>query len=106
MAFHSLPARPLLGRGALGKARALWTLGRSALGARKMVRQIGAEVVLGTGGYVSAGAVLGGRLAGLPVLLLEPNAEAGIANLLALALGRRSVPPPSPARSGCAARCR
>lgn len=78
--FYGLAARPLLGRGAAGKARALWTLGRSALAARVMVRRLGAQVVLGTGGYVSAGAVLGGYLAGVPVLLLEPNAEAGVAN--------------------------
>lgn len=80
VAFHSLPAKPLLGRGMVGKARALWTLGRSALGARVLLRRLGAQVVLGTGGYVSAGAALGGRLAGVPVLLLEPNAEAGVAN--------------------------
>ncbi len=78
--FHSLAARPLLGRGAVRKAQALFTLGVSAFGARKMVRGLGAQVVLGTGGYVSAGAVLGGYLAGVPVLLLEPNAEAGVAN--------------------------
>lgn len=79
--FYGLAARPLVGRGPLGKAGALWTLGRSSLGARRMVRRLGAQVVLGTGGYVSAGAVLGGYLAGVPVLLLEPNAEAGVANL-------------------------
>lgn len=78
--FYALAARPLLGRGPLGQARSLLTLGGSAIGARKMVRRLGAQVVLGTGGYVSAGAVLGGYLAGVPVLLLEPNAEAGVAN--------------------------
>ena len=78
--FYDLPARPLLGRGPVGQAKALWTLGHSALGARKIVRRLGAEVVLGTGGYVSASAVLGGWLAEVPVLLLEPNAEAGLAN--------------------------
>ncbi len=37
-------------------------------------------MVLGTGGYVSAPAVIGARLAGRPILLLEPNARAGVAN--------------------------
>lgn len=78
--FYTLPARPMLGRGLTAKARALVTLGRAAAGGRRLVRRLGAQVVLGTGGYVSAGAVLGGRLAGVPVLLLEPNAEAGVAN--------------------------
>jgi UDP-N-acetylglucosamine--N-acetylmuramyl-(pentapeptide) pyrophosphoryl-undecaprenol N-acetylglucosamine transferase len=80
IAFHGLPARPLLGRGALARLRALATLARSAVSAASLVRRLGAEVVLGTGGYVSAPAVLGGRLAGRPVLLLEPNARAGVAN--------------------------
>jgi len=78
--FHGLPARPLLGRGPLARARALATLARSAVAAAALVRRLDAAVVLGTGGYASAPAVVGGRLAGRPVLLLEPNARAGVAN--------------------------
>jgi UDP-N-acetylglucosamine--N-acetylmuramyl-(pentapeptide) pyrophosphoryl-undecaprenol N-acetylglucosamine transferase len=80
IAFHGLPARPLLGRGPLARMRALATLARSAVSAASLVRRLDAAVVLGTGGYVSAPAVVGGRLAGRPVLLLEPNARAGVAN--------------------------
>ncbi|HEV3455365.1 MAG TPA: undecaprenyldiphospho-muramoylpentapeptide beta-N-acetylglucosaminyltransferase [Thermoanaerobaculia bacterium] len=80
IAFHGLPARPLLGRGPLAQALALATLARSAVAAAALIRRVGATVVLGTGGYVSAPAVVGGRLAGRPVLLLEPNARAGTAN--------------------------
>ncbi len=78
--FHPLAARPLLGRGPLARALALATLALSALSAAALVRRLGATVVLGTGGYVSAPAVVGGRLAGRPVMLLEPNARAGVAN--------------------------
>jgi UDP-N-acetylglucosamine--N-acetylmuramyl-(pentapeptide) pyrophosphoryl-undecaprenol N-acetylglucosamine transferase len=78
--FHPLPALPLVGKSAAARARALATLGRSALAARRLVRALGADAVLGTGGYVSAPAVVGARLAGRPVLLLEPNARAGVAN--------------------------
>jgi UDP-N-acetylglucosamine--N-acetylmuramyl-(pentapeptide) pyrophosphoryl-undecaprenol N-acetylglucosamine transferase len=78
--FHGLPAKPLVGRGPLAKVGALATLTRSALAARALARGIGADVVLGTGGYVSAPAVLGARLARRPVLLLEPNGHAGVAN--------------------------
>src|SRR5437764_4616654 len=78
--FHPLPARPLVGRGLLSKAGALATLARSAGAAKRLIREIGADVVLGTGGYVSAPAVIGARLAGRPVLLLEPNGKAGVAN--------------------------
>lgn len=78
--FASLPAHPLVGRGALGKARALARLAPAALRGRRLVRRLDARVVAGTGGYVSAPAVLGGRLAGVPALLVEPNAVPGVAN--------------------------
>ena len=78
--FHGLAARPLLGRGPLAKARAIGTLAGSSLRAARLIRRLDASVVLGTGGYVSAPAVLGARLARRPALLLEPNARAGVAN--------------------------
>ena len=80
--FFALPARPLVGRGALGKAQALLTLARSAIAARSLVRRTATRVVVGTGGYASAPAVLGSRLAGRPILLFEPNASVGVANRL------------------------
>src|SRR4051794_4423591 len=46
--FHPLPAHPLVGRGLAGKARALATVAASALAARRLVRTIGADAVLGT----------------------------------------------------------
>lgn len=78
--FHALPARPLVGKGPLAKVQSLATLGRSAFAASRLLRRIGAHVVLGTGGYASGPALVGARLAGRPVLLLEPNARAGTAN--------------------------
>jgi len=78
--FHPLPAKPLVGRGLIAKVQSLATVTRSAFAASRLVRRLGADAVLGTGGYVSAPAVLGARLARRPVLLLEPNAHAGVAN--------------------------
>lgn len=78
--FHALPARPMVGRGLMGKVRSLTTLAASGRAAAKLIRELGVSVVLGTGGYVSAPAVVGARLAGRPILLLEPNARAGVAN--------------------------
>jgi UDP-N-acetylglucosamine--N-acetylmuramyl-(pentapeptide) pyrophosphoryl-undecaprenol N-acetylglucosamine transferase len=78
--FHPLPARAFVGKGPVARLGALTTLVRSAVAARRLIREIGAHAVLGTGGYVSAPAVVGARLAGRPVLLLEPNGKAGVAN--------------------------
>ncbi len=50
--FFPLPARPIVGRGPLDRAQAFVTLARSGRAASKLIRQIGAHVVIGTGGYV------------------------------------------------------
>ena len=80
VSFHALPARPLVGRGLAGKVKALATLVSSGRAAARLIRKLEVDVVLGTGGYVSAPAVVGARLARRPILLLEPNARAGVAN--------------------------
>lgn len=78
--FHTLPCRALVGRGPVDKALALATLGGATLLGANLVRRLGSRVVVGTGGYVSAPAVLGARLLRRPCLLVEPNAQPGFAN--------------------------
>lgn len=78
--FHPLPAKAFLGRGIGAKIGALATLARSSIAARALVKSLDIDAVLGTGGYASAPAVVGARLAGRPILLLELNARAGVAN--------------------------
>lgn len=80
--FHGLPSAPFVGRRWLARARALLVLLVSALRAWALVRRLDVATVIGTGGFVSAPAVIGAWLARRPVLLLEPNAEAGVANRL------------------------
>ncbi len=78
--FHPLPAKAFLGRGLGAKLGALATLVRSSVAARSLAKRLDVDAVLGTGGYASAPAVLGARVAGRPTLLLELNARAGVAN--------------------------
>src|SRR5688572_22993040 len=78
--FTALAAKPVVGRGPLARAGALWTVARSAAAARGVVLRAGAQAVVGTGGYASAPGVLGARLARRPVFLMEVNAHAGAAN--------------------------
>lgn len=78
--FHALPARPLLGRGLVDKLRALVTLVGSSFQGRALVKQLDPQAVLGTGGYASAGPVLGGWMRARPIVLFEPNADPGAAN--------------------------
>lgn len=80
--FHGLPARPLVGRGLGSRLAALLTLSSASLRARSLLRRLRPAAMLATGGYVSAAPVLGARTSGVPVLLLEPNVEPGLANRL------------------------
>jgi UDP-N-acetylglucosamine--N-acetylmuramyl-(pentapeptide) pyrophosphoryl-undecaprenol N-acetylglucosamine transferase len=80
LAYEALPAAPLVGRGPVGKAIGLLRLGSSVIAGRRLVRRLEADIAIGTGGYVSAPAVLGAHWAGRPTLLLEPNATPGVAN--------------------------
>ncbi len=89
--FHDLPARPVVGQGLAGKVRAGATLARSAWRARSLVRRLEARIVVGTGGYVSAPAVIGARLAARPAFLIEPNAEAGVGNRMLSRLAKEAA---------------
>jgi UDP-N-acetylglucosamine--N-acetylmuramyl-(pentapeptide) pyrophosphoryl-undecaprenol N-acetylglucosamine transferase len=82
LAFVSLAARPWVGRSPWQKVRAMATLLGSTFTARRALRKRGVDLVIGTGGYASAPAVLGAALARRPSLLVEPNARAGSANRL------------------------
>lgn len=71
-----------------------WKLAAVPLKLRRAVRQAkqtmkstGAQVVLGTGGYVSAPAYLAAKSLKLPFFVLETNALAGMANKLGVKLG-------------------
>lgn len=78
-----LPAQPIVGRSLLRQLAAVWALLRSALTARRVVVADGVDLVVGTGGYASAPAVVGARWARRPTAIVEPNAEPGRANLWA-----------------------
>ena len=78
--FHPLRAQAVLGRGLLQRMRALLVLLGSTLQARRLLADLGTEVVVATGGYVSAPSALAARTRGIPLLLVEPNLRAGLAN--------------------------
>jgi len=53
---------------------------RAGLGARRLIKERGIDVVVGMGGYPSAPAMVGARLARIPSLIHESNAVPGRAN--------------------------
>lgn len=68
-----------------GKLLAPWNLMRGVLEARTVLKKRKTQLVVGVGGYASAGAALAARSLGLLVVIHEANVEPGLANGL---LGR------------------
>lgn len=85
LAFSPVTAAPWHGASALGRARAGARLVAGARTARRALREAGAQLVIGFGGYAAAGAVLAARSLGMPVVLHEANVRPGLGNRL---LGR------------------
>lgn len=85
----TLPAAQVMGRGPLARARALLEIGRGVLAARRVLREQRSEIVVSVGGYASVPAACAALLGGLPLALVEPNAEPGRANRLVARFARR-----------------
>jgi UDP-N-acetylglucosamine--N-acetylmuramyl-(pentapeptide) pyrophosphoryl-undecaprenol N-acetylglucosamine transferase len=77
-ALETLPVTPLRGRGFGAAVGALGALVAAIARARAIVRRFAPDAVIGLGGYASAPAVVAGRLARRPIVLLEQNARPGL----------------------------
>jgi UDP-N-acetylglucosamine--N-acetylmuramyl-(pentapeptide) pyrophosphoryl-undecaprenol N-acetylglucosamine transferase len=73
-------ARPLRGGTLLSKLEGIQGLFLGLVDAVRLVRRLEPSVAMGLGAYVSGAVVLAAALDGTPTLLLEPNAEPGLAN--------------------------
>ncbi len=62
--------------------RSLKNIMRSTIQVKKIIRSFGADAVIGTGGYVSAPAVLASRMTAKPLFIQEQNAYPGLATKL------------------------
>ncbi|MBW2413392.1 MAG: undecaprenyldiphospho-muramoylpentapeptide beta-N-acetylglucosaminyltransferase, partial [Deltaproteobacteria bacterium] len=80
-----VPSRPVLGRSPLAMLQALLTVARGVGVAHRLLGEIGADLVIGVGGFASVPAVMAAVLRRIPTALIEANAKPGRANRL---LGR------------------
>ncbi|MGH8952259.1 MAG: UDP-N-acetylglucosamine--N-acetylmuramyl-(pentapeptide) pyrophosphoryl-undecaprenol N-acetylglucosamine transferase [Acidimicrobiia bacterium] len=71
----------------LGLPRVVWTARNAILAA---IRERPVEVALGMGGYVTVPTALAARKAGIPLLVAEQNADAGMANRIVSRWAERS----------------
>jgi UDP-N-acetylglucosamine--N-acetylmuramyl-(pentapeptide) pyrophosphoryl-undecaprenol N-acetylglucosamine transferase len=75
-----ISAKPIMGRGLVDMLRGLCAMPVSFWQCGRILRQRRADLVIGVGGYTSPMMVMAAALKGIPRVILEPNAHAGLAN--------------------------
>ena len=80
LTFRGLRVRQVKGRGWRGQTVALLGLPLVVRQATRLLREFGAQVVLGVGGYASFPTVLAARILRIPAVIHEQNAFPGLAN--------------------------
>jgi UDP-N-acetylglucosamine--N-acetylmuramyl-(pentapeptide) pyrophosphoryl-undecaprenol N-acetylglucosamine transferase len=99
--LHRLRVAGVDRRNPLQAARALALALRATASARRLLRRLGADAVLGGGGYVAGPVGLAARSLRLPLALTEADSHLGVANRLLAPLARRVfLSFPLPGRSG------
>jgi UDP-N-acetylglucosamine--N-acetylmuramyl-(pentapeptide) pyrophosphoryl-undecaprenol N-acetylglucosamine transferase len=87
--FHPLRVAGIDRRRPLRAARALFLAAPALLRARRLLRRIGADAVLGGGGYVAGPVGLAAVTLRLPLALTEADSHMGVANRLLAPFARR-----------------
>jgi UDP-N-acetylglucosamine--N-acetylmuramyl-(pentapeptide) pyrophosphoryl-undecaprenol N-acetylglucosamine transferase len=90
--FACVEAGRVLGQG-WGAAGGLARAGAGVWQARRLLREVGAQAVLGTGGYVTAPVGVAAALSGIPLMVLEANARPGLTNRWLAYLSREVAVP-------------
>jgi UDP-N-acetylglucosamine--N-acetylmuramyl-(pentapeptide) pyrophosphoryl-undecaprenol N-acetylglucosamine transferase len=80
--FHPLRVAGIDRRNPLRAARAVLLAGRASGRARRLLREIGADAVMGGGGYVAGPVGLAARTLRVPLVLTEADSHLGVSNRL------------------------
>ena len=100
-AFHRLRVQGIDRQNPARAARAVLLAGRATARARGLLRRIGADAVMGGGGYVAGPVGLAARTLRLPLVLTEADSHLGVSNrLLAPVAARVCLAFPLPGRTG------
>lgn len=81
---------PIRGGGIGGALRGIGRAASSLPEARAIIKRVAPEVVFSIGGYAAGPVALAARTRGIPLALMEPNAEIGLANRLIAPLVQRA----------------
>lgn len=77
-----LPVKGIRGKGLSAKVKGIMALIRSLFQARKLIQRIAPDIVIGFGGYASGPGGVAAWTSGIPVIVHEQNAAAGMTNKL------------------------
>jgi UDP-N-acetylglucosamine--N-acetylmuramyl-(pentapeptide) pyrophosphoryl-undecaprenol N-acetylglucosamine transferase len=80
--LHAVNIRGLRGKGIAGLLMAPWRIIQAVWQSIAVIRSIRASVVVGFGGYIAGPGGVAARLCGLPLVIHEQNALAGMTNRL------------------------
>jgi len=75
-----IDAKPVMGMGLLGMVKGLCAMPISLWQCRRILRTRHARLVIGVGGYTSPMMVIAAAISGIARVILEPNANPGMAN--------------------------
>lgn len=81
----------LRGKGLFALLKAPFAIFRAVMQARKIIKQYQPHAVLGMGGYVSGPGGIAAKLCGVPVILHEQNAVAGLTNVWLSKIAKRTL---------------
>lgn len=87
--LHYIDVQGVRGHGVLRKVFAPVKILRSIMQARRIIKTLQPDVVLGMGGYAAGPGGVAARLSGIPLLLHEQNAAAGLTNRLLSRIANR-----------------
>lgn len=79
-ALELVRAAPLRGGSLARKLSGVYGVLVGLVDSKRLLRRVAPDVVMGVGGYVSGAVMLVAALKRIPTLILEPNAEPGLAN--------------------------
>lgn len=78
--FHTIDAHQLRGKGLKPKLLLPWQLSHAVWQAWRLLRRLRPDVVIAFGGFVSGPGAIAARLLGVPLIIHEQNARAGLTN--------------------------
>ncbi len=80
--LHTISIKGLRGKGVVGLLTAPFKIIKAIVQAKKVIKEIKPQVVLGFGGYVTGPGGVAAKLARVPLVIHEQNAIAGLTNKL------------------------